>query len=143
MKSKITIAVGLFLLSFGAGIYASEPSAACPFVFRILAFSFAAFGLWNFIGAIRRSRPFRKDFRSSDWVVRTDPPQSYRDVVVLITAQQHGKGSAPRLEFLRNGVIDRTMLLVAEIAENGDVSIYHSPNSFMPPGREFGVEIRG
>ena len=140
---KIVTAVILFAISVGCGLYAATPSAACPTIFRILAYAFAAFGLWNFIAGVLRSRPYRRAVHVGDWQIRAEPVSSNRDVVVVIAASEHRKGTAPKYEFLRNGVIDRTMPLVAEVAANGDISIVHAANSFMPPWREFGIEVRG
>lgn len=143
MKPKIAVPVVLFVIAISAALYSLQPSAPCPVLLRILSFSFTAFGLYNVVRAHFLAQPYRKQIRIQSWKILANPPQSHRDVVVTIPASEHRKGNAPRFEYLRNGTIDRILPLVEEVSSSGNISIFHAQNSFIPPWREFDIEIRG
>jgi hypothetical protein len=69
--------------------------------------------------------------------------KTLKDVVVFIPATEHKKGASPKIEFLRDGLIDKSIRMLIEVKKNGDIAIFHPENSFMPSWKEFEVDIRG
>ncbi len=87
-----------------------------------------------------RVRPYIREVVPSGWTQDAEI-SSQRSVRVTIPATDHRKGKFPKVEFLRFSGLHSNIALDYEISKDGDVTIYHREDSFIPPWKEFVVRI--
>jgi hypothetical protein len=85
-----------------------------------------------------RSRPRVFEFNESDWKVEGE---TWKDVSITIPASRHKRGNTPTVIFLAQNDFVKDFGFVYKIDENGDVTICHSENRFLPPWKNFRVKI--
>jgi hypothetical protein len=82
-------------------------------------------------------RPFVREYSHEDWVI-TDP-QNRKGVFIKIPKSQHGAGNKPHYSFVDRGIHYGKQFEVVD--DDGDLTIYHPENSFLPMYKAFVIRI--
>ena len=82
-------------------------------------------------------KPFVREFHHEDWIVIN--PEDRKGVYIKISKSEHGSGNKPNYTFLNRGIGYGTDFDVVD--DDGDLTIYHSANYFMPQYRSFVIRI--
>lgn len=94
----------------------------------------AFFGVRHYI----RAKPYFFDIKRESWKIISNAKKpvgefTHREVAVVIPEKTHKKGRYPRVEFVPDDLGNYTTTLVYTVSDKGDVSVFHSENSFMWP----------
>jgi hypothetical protein len=103
--------------------------------FALLGCSSGLLTLFYGIRHYFRIRPYIRRVSTSDWS-QDEEITLWRSVRIMIPEANHRKGKFPKVEFGQNGEF-----LCYEISKDGNITIFHRENSFMPPWREFTVRV--
>ena len=82
-------------------------------------------------------KPFVRDYHHEDWIVTN--PEDRKGVCIRISKSEHGSGNKPHYTFLNKGIGYSVDLDVSD--NDGDLTIYHPANSFMPRYKSFVIRI--
>jgi hypothetical protein len=131
--SELIAAVVLGLVAIGSSIALKLDAVTHTTFFAIVASSTGAVSVVFGIRHYFRSQPRFLNIKREDWKEVRTPVQSSEDVRVTIPAGTHKKGKNAKVEFLPDALHGYDTLLYSVNAPNGDIWIYHVPNSFQYP----------